>query len=100
MHELHCSKLKPRDAVESTGACAAASGTTTASKGATSATVKPAVKIDKIKKNPIESAETEDFDELLDMFTKSNNVCNLYLYQCYVLSYRILYRLKLFKFCD
>ncbi len=29
----------------------------------------------KVKKNPIETAQTDDFDELLDMFKKSNDEC-------------------------
>ena len=31
---------------------------------------------DKVKKNPIETAKTDDFDELVDMFAKSNSICS------------------------
>ena len=64
MHELHCNKvnkdLKPKisDSNEK-GACS----------------IEP--KLDtKIKKNPIQTSNTDDFDELLNMFQDTNNVCN------------------------
>ena len=69
MHELHCSKLNnQKKQLDNT-----VPSTSSTTVGATS--IKTA-KNDKIKKNPIENAKTDDFDELLEMFQKSNNVCN------------------------
>lgn len=72
MHELHCSKMnRKKPVVEEPQASAAASASTLISE-------KPnkKEKNDKIKKNPVESAKTDDFDELLEMFQKSNNTCS------------------------
>jgi ATP-dependent RNA/DNA helicase IGHMBP2 len=70
MHELHCSKINKKQ-VNNISSSACASSTSTNFNATTSKT-----KNDKIKKNPIENAKTDDFDELLDLFQKSNNVCN------------------------
>ena len=64
MHELHCTKVnkesKPKIIdYDEKGACS----------------IEP--KLDtKIKKNPIQTSNTDDFDELLNMFQDTNNVCN------------------------
>lgn len=64
MHEMHCSRVnaakaqelnKPKDEPAKPKSAAAKS---------------------KVKKNPIETAKTDDFDELLEMFQKSNDICN------------------------
>ena len=68
MHELHCSKIN-RKVVEG------AVGGPLTSKSVPE-TTKDRKKDEKIKKNPIETAQTDDFDELIEMFQKSNNVCN------------------------
>ena len=70
MHELHCSKLNNQKKQSDNNIPTASANKV----GATA--IKPTVKSDKIKKNPIENAKTDDFDELLEMFQKSNNVCN------------------------
>lgn len=62
MHELHCSKVSSIKK-ESQQLLAKSSDLK----------VKTA-KNDKIKKNPIENAKTDDFDELLELFQKSNDV--------------------------
>ena len=69
MHELHCSKVHSDLDVETKP-----SKSESKSKGAESS-AGPS-KSNKIKKNPIENAKTDDFDDLLEMFQKSNNVCN------------------------
>lgn len=67
MHELHCDKIsresdpkaKKGDLQGERGACAI-----------------PLIPASKIKKNPIQATNTDDFDELLSMFEDTNNVCN------------------------
>ena len=74
MHELHCSKIN-RKVAGAEGGGGAIGGT--AAKSDTSAAAKDRKKPnEKIKKNPVEAAQTDDFDELVEMFQKSNNVCN------------------------
>ncbi|RNA28636.1 DNA-binding SMUBP-2 [Brachionus plicatilis] len=63
MHQLHCSKLHSNLDVEPKQEV---SNKKTAGSGKNS----------KVKKNPLETAKTDDFDELLEMFQKSNSVCN------------------------
>lgn len=66
MHEMHCSKItaqkKQQQHEESSSK----------KPGKSSSDLKK----EKLKKNPIESSKTDDFDELIDMFRKSNDVCN------------------------
>ncbi|CAF0704160.1 unnamed protein product [Brachionus calyciflorus] len=68
MHELHCSKvysnldLEPKLELKN--------------EPKTKGSQSTGAKSSKIKKNPIENAKTDDFDELLTMFQKSNDVCN------------------------
>lgn len=85
MHELHCSKIRVRSGGEQAGAGASAtassksaslSASSKAEAGAAAAAAVKPVKNDKIKKNPVESAQTDDFDELVGMFQQSNNVCS------------------------
>jgi ATP-dependent RNA/DNA helicase IGHMBP2 len=75
MHELHCLKQQTRkqpvDTVLASGSKKSSSVAASSEKTYTAVTKK-----DKVKKNPIEAAETDDFDTLLDMFQKTNNVCN------------------------
>jgi len=64
MHELHCTKVNKELKLQSStlnekGACAIETKLDT-----------------KIKKNPIQTSNTDDFDELLNMFQDTNNVCN------------------------
>ena len=73
MHELHCSKINNRISLPSSTAMGAVGGYAAAA--ALPTTVKP-IREEKIKKNPIEKAQTDDFDELIQMFQTSNNVCN------------------------
>ena len=73
MHELHCSKLQPKKISNEETAKGSAKSTTTAT---SSLTYTVTNKKEKVKKNPIETAKTDDFDELLNMFQKSNSVCN------------------------
>ena len=64
MHELHCSKLYTK-----------AQASIKTPPPNTTPSQKPKSN-DKIKQNPIINAKTDDFDELLEMFQKSNDVCN------------------------
>jgi ATP-dependent RNA/DNA helicase IGHMBP2 len=66
MHELHCTKVSKEselklknNVLNEKGACGIAAKLDT-----------------KIKKNPIQTSNTDDFDELLNMFQDTNNVCN------------------------
>lgn len=62
MHDLHCSKISK-----------AASVAVEADKK--SGNNQPKEKINKIKKSQVESAKTDDFDELLNLFQTENSVC-------------------------
>ena len=63
MHEMHCQKVQGNNA-NAKQIKSEKPATTKASKNT------------KVKKNPVEDAKTDDFDELLEMFQKSNDVCN------------------------
>lgn len=69
MHEMHCAKINRTEAkapvVEQVKA-----------KGEKKKPAKVSAAPSKVKKNPIETAQTNDFDELLDMFKKSNDECS------------------------
>ena len=68
MHELHCAKVQREAELK-------AKNSNSSEKGACG-TSNP-VKLDtKIKQNPIVTANTDDFDELINMFQATNNVCN------------------------
>ena len=66
MHELHCSKIYANSASASTQKPESATGTSSKP-----IVVKPKVKVDKLK------TASNDIDELLEISTQMNNVCNL-----------------------
>ena len=70
MHELHCTKVN-RTMVDASLQTSKSSSNDKSSL----AQAKTLTKNDRLKKNPILQAQTDDFDELLGMFTQSNNVC-------------------------
>jgi ATP-dependent RNA/DNA helicase IGHMBP2 len=66
MHELHCVKVSKLESdMKSKGACSSSNSDSFATK-----------KDSKVKRNPIEITETDDFDELINMFQKTNDICN------------------------
>ena len=72
MHEMHCSKINSRTEQH---VVLEASKKVDQSKKATMDTTATTT-TSKVKQNPIEAATTNDFDELIELFQKSNNVCN------------------------
>ncbi len=73
MHELHCTKVTKKAAdVEASANKSKQSGAASNERTYTAVATK-----DKVKSlNKIKDAKTDDFDELLDLFQQSNNVCN------------------------
>ena len=67
MHEMHCSKINAAKVKEVHKVKNEPAKPTPKSSAAKSS---------KVKKNPIETADTDDFDQLLEMFQKSNDICN------------------------
>ena len=71
MHELHCTKINKTMISDDKNKLDVACGG-----GIEPSASKSSSKNEKIKKNPIMNAQTDDFDQLLDMFQESNNVCS------------------------
>ncbi len=71
MHELHCTKINKTMISDDKNKLDVAGGVAASSNFKSSS-----IKNEKIKTNPIMNAQTDDFDQLLDMFQESNNVCS------------------------